>query len=181
MADEMEPIRQVNSASPVDFNSSFTTKPAKKSKLALIIPLVVILALFGGVVMFRGQIFSKLGLGKKPQQAAVAPTPTPTETPTPTPTVERSSYKVRVLNGTAQSGAAASLGDDLKAKGWDILKVGNATSSAIPQTYIRTKAGLDKVLSTLMLDLTGKFEATSSALNLSTGDGADAEVVIGVK
>lgn len=181
VAGEMEPIRQVNSSNnPIDFNSSFSTKPAKKSKLVLILPLIVILALFGGIVMFRGQIFSKFGFGQKSQPVAEAPAPTPTETPTPTPTVERSGFKVRVLNGTAQNGAAASLGDDLKAKGWEILKVGNATSSAIPQTYIRIKPGLDKVLSTLILDLTGQFEATSSS-NLSASDGADAEVVIGKK
>jgi len=77
------------------------------SSKAWLIPVVLILALFGGALFFKDTIIGSL-------KGNPAPTPTPvtalpTATPTPTPALDRSQYKVRVLNGTTKSGAAGTL------------------------------------------------------------------------
>lgn len=148
------------------------------SSKAWLIPVVLVLALFGGALFFKDTITGSL-------KGSPAPTPTPvtavpTATPTPTPALDRSQYKVRVLNGTTKSGAAGALADSLEAKGWEILSKGNAKDQATAQTTVRVKEGSEAVAETLISDLSPDLEASTGA-NLTASDKADAEVVIGKK
>lgn len=148
------------------------------SSKAWLIPVVLILVLFGGALFFKDTIIGSLG-------GSPAPTPTPvtvapTATPTPTPALDRSQYKVRVLNGTTKTGAATALAEGLQAKGWQILSKGNAQNQATTQTTVRVKEGSERVAETLILDLAPDLEA-SAGVNLTASDKADVEVVIGKK
>lgn len=148
------------------------------SKWAVLIPVVLVVAVGVGIIFYRDKLLSIVNPPK--QEAAVTPTPILTPTPTPTVAVDRSQYKIRVLNGTPTTGAAGTLAEKLKAKGWNIEKTGNATSSAVAQSYIRGKTGIDEVLKTLMDDVSD-YQASISAVILPASDKADAEFVIGKK
>ncbi len=157
----------------------YTSPRRSSSKKGWVVIAIALLALGGVGYAFKGQFQPLLGglIGTTPSPSpspvAVA---SPVPSPTPEPTVERSSYKIRVLNGTTKSGAAGVLGDSLKALGWKVEKTGNATNSATPKSYIRTKNGLDNVMFVLGKD-SGLTPASSSALKVN--DTVDAELVIG--
>lgn len=166
-----------SNSAPLAARYPVSSPPASSNKLSLIIPALVILAVFAGVVVFKDKILAKLTPAATKE---VSTTPTPTLTPTliPTPSLDRSQYKIRVLNGTKKTGAAGVLGDELKGLGWEILSVGNAVKQSESQTLVRVKPDLDKVAETLISDLAEDYQATVSS-NLKTSDKADAEVVIG--
>lgn len=157
--------------------TSSTSSGKSSSKLGVIIPIVVLLALFGGVVLYRDQIMGKINsfTSKAP---TTTPTPTPTSAPTPTPTssIERSNFKVRVLNGTTKAGAAGALADKLKELGWQILSTGNATNQNTAKTTIKAKEAT--VSAILVTDIKDDYQATVAA-DLKASDRADAEITIG--
>lgn len=159
-------------------NYPLGVKKSSSSKKWVIIPLIVILVAFGITLLWRGQAFSRFS---KPTPT---PTPTPvlTPTPTPTPSVERSQFKVRVLNGTITTGAAGALLEVLKTKGWEALTSGNATNSAVLQTEVRARVSVpDAAIQVIISDLAPDLLAASSSSSLKITDKADLEVVIGKK
>ncbi|OGE31617.1 hypothetical protein A2631_00605 [Candidatus Daviesbacteria bacterium RIFCSPHIGHO2_01_FULL_44_29] len=120
-----------------------------------------------------------------------APTPTPSPqapivvaSPSPSPSpeiqVNRSDFKIRVLNGTTKSGLAATLASKLKDLGYKIDKTGNAPSQTVVQTTIKLKASTASLSAQLIKDLAPDYEATVGA-NLKDTDAADGEVTIGAK
>ncbi len=149
------------------------------SSKAWLIPVVLILVLFGGAIFFKDTIISSLK-GGTPQPTPTPVTAVPTATPTPTPALDRSQYKVRVLNGTTKTGAAGTLATTLEGLGWEILSKGNAKDTATAQTTVRVKEGNEKVAETLIADLAPDLEASAGAA-LPAADKADVEVVIGKK
>lgn len=155
-----------------------------------LIPVIIIGLIFLGTVLFKDAIFGKVKDVK--QQgisgifASVMPTPTPpvvagpTPSLTPTPSFSKSDIQVRVLNGTTVTGAAKTLAEKLKTDGWVILTTGNNKDQAVSQTIVFGKKGKDDVVSSMVKDLAGEFEATIGA-NLKDTDKADLEVIIGKK
>lgn len=165
----------------------FNERPAvvsenKRSKWVVLIPILILIIIFGSAVYFRGSLLSKvMNKINPPKQEIAVVTPSPTPTPTPTPSVERSGFTVRVLNGTPTTGAAGVLADKLKALGWKIDKTGNATSSAILESFVRVKPGVsDDAVKILLLDITD-YQGSSSSSSLKSTDKADLEFVIGKK
>lgn len=154
----------------------------KRSKWVIFIPILVLIIIFGGVVYYREKLLSKImNKVNPPKQETVEVTPFPTPTPTPAPSIERSGFTVRVLNGTPTTGAAGTLADKLKAKGWKIDKTGNATTSAIPLSFVRVKPGTsDDAVKVLLLDIED-YQGASSSSPLKSTDKADLEFVIGRK
>lgn len=169
-----------------DQNPYFAERPAiiserKRSKIVVFIPILVLIIIFGGVVFYRDKLLAKvMNKINPPKPAVIKVTPTPTPIPTPTITLERFKYKVRVLNGTPKTGAAGVLADKLKTLGWQIDKTGNATSSAIAESYVRSKTGQDNAVKVLIADVSD-YEAASSSADLKPADKADLEFVIGKK
>ncbi|MDO8570714.1 MAG: LytR C-terminal domain-containing protein [Candidatus Daviesbacteria bacterium] len=153
-----------------------------------LIPVIIIGLIFLGTVLFKDAIFGKVKDVK--QQgisgifASATPTPPavagPTPSLTPTPSFSKSDIQVRVLNGTTVTGVAKTLAEKLKTDGWVILTTGNNSNQSIAQTTISGKKGKDDVVSAMVKDLAGEFEATIGA-NLKDSDKADLEVVIGKK
>jgi hypothetical protein len=104
-------------------------------------------------------------------------------TPTPEPTpeaVDRSKFKIRVLNGTTKTGLAASVSAKLKDLGYQTDKVGNATNSAFQTTLVRVKQSSTGLLDQLIRDVAPDFSAASST-ELKDSDSADGEVILGTK
>lgn len=161
-------------------NNLQSTSSGTSSKFSVILPLLVLLVIFGGLIANREMVSNKISGKLSP-----APTPTviPTPTPTPTPTpisVERKQYKLRVLNGTNKAGAAAALATKLKDLGWQVTETGNAKVRDVEQTTLATKDSFKSATDTLVKDLTGQFEASVSGI-LKSSDKVDAEIVIGNK
>lgn len=151
------------------------------AKVWMLLPLVVILVIFGSTIYLKDQALGKvksLNIFSSPTPTPLPPTPTPS--PTPTPEVKREEFKVRVLNGTTKSGAAASLKEQLVNLGWDVIKTGNAKNQKMEQTTVSGKKDLGVAFQVMMEDLKGDFEATAGA-ELNDKDQADLEVVIGKK
>lgn len=175
-----EKIRSVNTSYPS--SGIYTNSPSGGSKK---LPVYLIALVIIGVIV-AGFFFrdSLLGLGGAALNSSPTPqpvftqAPTTTPTPTPTPSIERSKYKVRVLNGTSKAGAAATLAEGLKSLGWQIQTTGNATDSAYLKTEIRVREGLNEVLNALIFDIKDDYKASASG-NLKEADKADAEIIIG--
>ncbi len=166
---------------------SLERRSGSSSKLWLLLPVVVLLAAVGGAYMYKDQLMTRLsGVGFLASAPSPSPSaiPTPSVEPSPTvapvPAIDRSKYTLRVLNGTTKSGAAGTLADQLKGKGWQIERTGNATNSATPQTLVRVKPGMEDLLTNLIQDLAPGLKAASSSALKST-DRSDAEVVIGAE
>lgn len=155
-------------------------KQANSNKpVHLIILVLVGLGVIGATVyLLKGGSLSKPTPSPTPEASVAVASPTPS--PSPVVVIDRSKFSIRVLNGTAKSGLAASVSARLKALGYLTEKTGNATNSAFTQTVIRVKSAAIGLLEQLIKDLQPDFEATSSS-SLQVSDSADAEVVIGAK
>lgn len=179
--DQRETKMEEKNSSPYFTDKSAITSEKKRSKIAVFIPILMLILVFGGVIFYRDKLLSKLmNIINSPKPAVVETTPVSTPTPTPTITVDRSKYKVRILNGTPKTGAAGTLADKLTELGWQIDKTGNATSSAIAESYVRGKTGINDAIKALISDVSD-YQAASSSADLKPADKADLEFVIGKK
>lgn len=155
--------------------------PNNHSNMIKIGVIIIILAiLLGGAFIFRDRISSKLnGPPQVTDEGEKQPFPTPQPSPTPTPiSLDRSQLKVRVLNGTTKTGAAATLADKLKKLEWQITNTGNNSRQDIAGTLVRAKSATDSAAQVLVFDLAPDLKASISA-DLKKTDKADLEVVIG--
>lgn len=152
-------------------------KSGSSKSIHLIILLIVGIAVIGATVyLLKGG-----SLNKPSPSPTSAPVVVPSPIPSPSPeVVDRSKFNIRVLNGTAKSGLAASVSARLRALGYLSDKTGNATNSAFTQTVVRVKTTATKLLEQLIKDLQPDFSATSAG-NLQDSDSVDGEVIIGAK
>ncbi len=162
--------------------SYLTRRSSANSKMVVVIPVVLILILAGGALLFRHQITSRFTSLSQLSPAQPTPTVAPTTAPTPTvAAVDRSQYKVRVLNGTTTTGAAANLAADLEKLGWKVTKTGNADSSDVQQSYVRSKTSAKDAAAVLAGDVKDSYQASLSGSIIPDSDTADLEIVIGQK
>jgi outer membrane biosynthesis protein TonB len=101
--------------------------------------------------MYRGKIDDWLSVNSTPTPTAVAsviPTETPTTaatvTPTPTTTatsIDKSTVTLRVLNGTATTGAASTMKTTLEKEGFTVRTIGNAKTQNYSVTTIYYQEG----------------------------------------
>lgn len=181
-------IRKVQSGGRGGIGLGGSRKPAPAQNTSrgkpflLILVLVVVGATLAGLFLNREKLLAKLADRSQPlnPQAAASPTPAPLPTATPTPAIDRSALKVRVLNGTTKTGAAADLAANLKSLGWQVPETGNAPKKGVAQTQVRVKEGMEQVGDALVSDLASDYTASTSA-DLKASDKVDAEVVIGLK
>lgn len=163
------------------FNSpgSGMRRPKKASIWHIVALILIGIAVIGGTVFL---LKSQFGGDKESTTSTPAPTQAATPTPSPTPqAIDRSKFKLRVLNGTSKAGLAGTTADKLKALGYQIDKTGNATNSAFLRTIIRAKSGDTQLIDQLVKDLSANSLDASSSGSLKDSDSSDAEIIIGAK
>ncbi|MBI2021501.1 LytR C-terminal domain-containing protein [Candidatus Daviesbacteria bacterium] len=161
------------------YSSSNSRSGGRSSKLHIIILLLIGLAVIGGTVYVLKSQFGQSNPSPTPSSIAES-TPTPSPSPSLTPSVDRSKFKIRVLNGTTKSGLAASVSAKLKNLGYQTDKTSNATNSAFQKTVIKVKQAATSLIDQLVKDLAPDFDASGTS-DLKDSDSADGEVILGQK
>lgn len=122
------------------------------------------------------------------KRSAANPTPTPDtsmedQLPTEEPTeamADISSFKVKVLNGTAVAGLAAKLQTDLEGAGFTVSDTGNAANKNFTAVEIQSKTSVPKeVITKLKEQLTKSSYTVGTEKALDDGDEDDIIVIIG--
>ncbi len=188
---------------PTERYVSQRTKGGAKKNLVLFIPLIIIL----GAGIFFGK--NLIGSNSKSEiTPTLTPTPTeylfPTETPMATPSVsvsptssptpspkpssnpvdkstglDRSELTIEVQNGSGVKGVASTMADALKAFGYKVSSIGNASNFDYLDVSISVKSEFSKYLPLLKKDLSSEFTVGSTSADLSSSSSADAVVIIG--
>jgi len=147
---------------------------------------IIILLLIGGAVIGATVYLLQNQFNFPGQTAEGTPAPsiqtaevTPAPTPTPAP-LERSQFKVRVLNGTTEAGMAKKVMDKIKELGYQPDRAGNAPKQDYTQSVIRVKEGDSTISAQLSKDLAPDYTPTISP-DLDKADKADAEIILGEK
>jgi LytR cell envelope-related transcriptional attenuator len=100
--------------------------------------------------------------------------------PLPTkPTLARNATKVMVLNGNGRSGAAAAAAAQLRALGYRIGKVGDATSMGYARSIVMYRAGFAGEASRLAHDLHGAVVSPLDGLRPRQLRGAHLVLILG--
>lgn len=158
-------------------------KPSLKRRLmwgGLLLVYIVILAV-GGYFMYqvgfkKGEEASKLQMEKQLEKEKAA-----VPTATPIPSVDKSKYKIKVLNGTGISGEAAKAKELLESDGFTVSTIGNASKQDNLDTTIATKEDVDsEFISALKEALEGSYKL-GEVTTLDTSDPADIVVSLGGK
>lgn len=164
-------------------NSTAEKKGSATTKWVIII--LILLSLGVGGYILKDKVIDRFSDRFEPSPSpTVKPTHPPaggpilSPKPSPLPKIERTKYKLRVLNGTDKVGEAKALADKLQGLGWQILSVGNATPSGVARTQVRTKLDLVDLQALIVADLGSEFNASTSS-DLKDVDKADGEVILG--
>lgn len=182
----MDPNQQ---QSPVAGTPIFQeNQDGKNAKWLWILIVIIIIgslafAFFKGIGPFaslRGNP-SEQAASPSPESAFEVVTSSPLPETTPSPSVDKTTVKVRILNGSGQAGAASEAKDFLESKGWEVASLGNADSYDFSQTIIRIKNKFLSLASALTSDLSTKYSVQSTAEELEATSTADIEVIIGTK
>ncbi|MBI2599161.1 LytR C-terminal domain-containing protein, partial [Candidatus Curtissbacteria bacterium] len=100
---------------------------------------------------------------------------------TPATSVDKTSVKIRILNGSGQAGVASAAKDFIEGKGWEVASLGNAANFDFAQTVIKLKESALGAKDALVADLADKYSVVVSSESLEATDSADVEVTIGAK
>lgn len=155
-------------------------KKGKESKLIhlVILGLIGVGVIGATVYLLKGGSVSTVAPAPSPSAASPVVVATPAPEASPVVAIDRSKFRITVLNGTPKSGLAASVKEKLKTLGYTEGRVGNATNSAFARTAIRTKPSAIGLVEQLIKDLSPDFDATSSGA-LKDSDSVDGEVILG--
>lgn len=120
---------------------------------------------------------AKLPFQPKPTET---PTPTaiPTNTPTPTPEIDRSTIRVKVLNGGGVAGKATVVRNLLREKGYEEILTGNADSFDYEKTEIQVKEDTKQYFDIMANDIAENAKVDEPA-NLDEDEAADIIIVVG--
>lgn len=140
------------------------------------------------VVLFLLLLVAVLGLRAftgTPVDNGPTPTPimfiTPEPTPIPTPPVDKSTVKIRVLNGTGISGEAKFLEDILVGMGYESVETGNApTSDFEAATIAYSESVPEAVVSEMKAKLEGIYSSVRETATRLTGS-YDVEITTGLR
>lgn len=156
-------------------------QPKGASKWHIIILLLIGGAVIGATVYLLQNQFNFPGKTVEGTPAPSVQTAEATPVPTPTPApLERSQFKVRVLNGTTEVGVAKKVLDKLKGLGYQSDRAGNAPKQDYTQTVIRVKEGDSTISAQLTKDLVPDYEASITP-DLGKDEKIDAEIILGEK
>lgn len=186
----MDPNTSINSG----FSQSVTSSPKKNGSKMLIV--IIVLAVVAAAVFFLMSKNQKKNQSNEiqvtPSATIVEPTGEPTKEATPSATKKPTStviptaavinkaqdLNIQVLNGSGKEGAASSIVDLLKKKGYTHLEAGNADNFNYVNLTIRIKNSRKKFLSDLQNDLS-TYTISSQSGSLSDSALFDASLIVG--
>ncbi len=183
--EHIPPLGSMNSSNYQSSNIYASQKPQRGSKFHVVILIVIGLIVIAATVYFLQNSFN-VGLPALTFISDKTPSPTPSPAPakpTPTPTKEpldRSEFKLEILNGTSTTGLAASTSSNLQDLGYEVVRVGNATNSSFEQTLVRVKPTMLDLAEQLIRDLAPKFTAIADP-TLPDTENNDSVIILGTK
>lgn len=136
------------------------------------------------VALLTGGILFAAAKKTSPMHLFARPTPTPTAAPLPTPTptlaaVDKTSFKIQVLNGGGTAGAAGKMKSFLEGKGYTVSGTGNTGEYTYTTTEIHGKATMKDAIVNLQADLKDTYTMGTVAADLSASASADVQVIVG--
>lgn len=153
-------------------------KETKKSKLPIIVAIVLVLIILAAVGFF---VLSKPSTIEDETNGTIQNSPTPTSESTPTPTetqLKRSEVSVSVLNGTAISGLAAKAKTVLEKLGYSEIETGNASKKDYEVTEVKFASSVPTAAKDeILAELNKSFEEIKTVSG--TPSGADVEIITG--
>lgn len=179
MDDQQESSMTAGNPGPI-YQESTGGKNAKWLWLliALIIVGALVFAFTRGIGPF-GQFKGNQAVSESPAPESVVASPSPEATSAAD--VDRSTIKIRVLNGSGKAGAASAAKDFLEGKGYVVTTIGNAATTDFEQTVVKLKESVMNIKNVLVADLSDKYSVTVSGSALEASDSADVEVTLGAK
>lgn len=125
----------------------------------------------------------RLGMQDEVQPKAVLQaSPSPTALPTPSPSeVDKSAYKIQVLNGSGIKGEAAAVKASLDEEGFVVSAIGNADKSDYEESTISIKKGVEKEFVLEVKEALGSYTFSEQETELSKSSDVDMVVIIGSK
>lgn len=176
--------QETSTETPVEKSSdeeTEDTKPTVKKRLmwiGLLLVYIVILA-SGGYFMYQVGVRKGEESAKKQmeqQTATKAAEPTPTVVP-----IDKTQFKIKVLNGSGIAGEAAKAKDLLESAGFTVLSVGNAGSQNNTDTTIEAKDTVKDTFMAAFKETLGKNYKLGEVKTLAAVDPADIIVTLGGK
>lgn len=157
-----------------------------KTKSAKWLWILVILIIIGGLVFAYVRGIGPFANINNLVKSSPSPTPeiiesTPIPEASPSPLIDKTSVKVRVVNGSGVTGKAATVKAFLESAGWKVTSIGNAENSDFAQTEVSVKDTFKSFEDAIISDLSGKYSATAGSKVLEASDSADIEVTVGEK
>ena len=111
-----------------------------------------------------------------------APTPQETEEPTQIPEeVDRSSYRIQVLNGTGVPGASTETATILRDEGFTTIETGNADSYDYTDTILQVKDTVPESIKTDLTDILNRIYTVSDEVSLTEDQTYDVLIIVGEK
>jgi hypothetical protein len=136
------------------------------------------------VALLTGGILVSAAKKTSPLHLFARPTPTPTQMPTPTPTptpkaIDKTSFKIQVLNGGGTVGAAGKMKTALENKGYTVSGTGNTVDYTYTTTEIHGKTTMKDAVANIQADLSGTYTIGTVATDLPASASADVQVIVG--
>ena len=173
--------------------SQVSDSPSKDGSDGVSIKLVVLVAVFTAIIVAivsGGVYVYYTGITNRQQEEEIevdAPqnTPSPTISPTSEPEaatdVDVKDYKVSVLNGSGQIGAAGDASELIEEVDFVVSDTGNATSFGFTDTIIKAKKSVPTPVITLLKEALSTSYSVTIGDNLGPTDEFDIVVTVGVK
>lgn len=144
-------------------------------KVIAIIVVILLLLIGGGVYM-----------AKRGEEPTPTPTPeveAPQEVPTEVPqeAVDISTFKVKVLNGTAVAGLAAKMKTALETAGFTVSSTGNADTKDFQTVEIQAKSTVAASVLSKLKEEIGKSYSIGTEKSLADSSEDDIIVILGTK
>ena len=136
------------------------------------------------VALLTGGILFAAAKKTSPMHLFAQPTPTPTAAPLPTPTptpkaIDKTSFKIQVLNGGGTPGAASKMKSALEDKGYTVSGTGNTDDYTYTTTEIHGKPTMTDAIANIQADLSGTYTIGTAAADLPASSSADIQVIVG--
>jgi len=180
-----EKAREIISDSP-----PVNSPPSGKTNYKLILLVTVISALVvgfvaGGVYVYFSGLSQIEETAPQPTQAPEAASPTPTSQASPSPIpgeeIDVTSYKVSVLNGSGQIGAAGSAGSLLEDQGFEVANIGNANRYDYEATVVQVKETVPEQVIQMVEDALSDTYSVELGDELPSTSGYDIIVTVGTE